>query len=424
MLDFDRFEVLTFDCYGTLIDWEAGIWDALRPVFSRHGATLSREGALELFGALEAEWERPPYRDYKTVLRGVLEGMGHRLGFAATEAECQGFARSVADWPAFPDSAPALAAVHGRYRLAIVSNVDDDLFVASARRLGVAFDWVITAEQARSYKPSPDNFLLAIERIGLPRERILHVAQSLYHDVAPARALGLATVWVNRRHGRAGSGATPVARAEPDLTVPDLRALAGAMGLMWDRAPGAACVGNRTRYRWAAQGKRRAKSGGKVDRADPKREMLRHTVATLAYRGGKTLRAAPEAFASFRASSTTRTPLEIVAHIGDLLSWALSIAEGKEAWPPAKGEPWEEAVARFYRALAKLDEFLASGGALACPAEKLFQGPVADALTHVGQLAMLRRMAGAPVRGENYYRANIETGRTGPDQPPAVREFD
>ena len=232
MLDFDRFEVLTFDCYGTLIDWEAGIWDALRPVFSTHGATITREHALELFGALEAEAERPPYRDYKTVLRCVLEGMGRRLGFAASEAERQGFARSVADWRAFPDSAPALEALHRRYRLAIVSNVDDDLFAASARRLGVAFDWVVTAEQARSYKPSPDNFLMAIERIGLPRERILHVAQSLYHDIAPARALGLSTVWVKRRYGRKGSGATPVARAEPDHTVPDLRTLARTMGLM------------------------------------------------------------------------------------------------------------------------------------------------------------------------------------------------
>ncbi len=201
-------------------------------MFSRHGATLAREDALERFGALEAELERPPYREYKTVLRGVLEGMGRQLGFAASAAECLAFARSVADWPAFPDSAPALEALHRRYRLAIVSNVDDDLFAASARRLGVAFDWVVTAQQARSYKPSPANFLLAIERIGLPRERILHVAQSLYHDVAPARALGLATVWVNRRHDRPGSGATPAARAEPDFTVPDLGTLARAMGLM------------------------------------------------------------------------------------------------------------------------------------------------------------------------------------------------
>ena len=232
MLDFDRYQVLTFDCYGTLIDWEAGIWDALRPVFLRHGAAIPREDALEMFGALEAEAERPPYRDYKTVLRGVLEDIGHRVGFAPSEAELEGFARSVGEWPAFPDSASVLKALGQRYRLAVVSNVDDDLFAASARRLGVAFDWVITAEQARSYKPSPGNFLLAIERIGLPRDRILHVAQSLYHDIAPASALGLSTVWVNRRRGQPGPGATPAAQANPDLEVPDLRTLADAMGLM------------------------------------------------------------------------------------------------------------------------------------------------------------------------------------------------
>jgi len=144
---------------------------------------------------------------------------GERVRFAAR------------DWPAFPDSAQALAALQRRYRLAIVSNVDDDLFAASARRLGVAFDWIVTAEQVRSYKPAPAHFLRAIERIGLPRDSLLHVAQSLYHDVAPARSLGLSTVWVNRRLGKAGSGATPAAQAEPDFTVPDLRALASAMGL-------------------------------------------------------------------------------------------------------------------------------------------------------------------------------------------------
>ena len=156
----------------------------------------------------------------------------------------------------------------------------------------------------------------------------------------------------------------------------------------------------------------------------PKREMLRHTVATLAYRGGKTLRAAPEQFASFRASTTSRTPLEILGHIGDLLQWALSLAKGREAWPNGKLGEWGTEVQRFFAGLASLDEFLASGEELACPAERLFQGPIADALTHVGQIAMLRRMAGTPIRGENYFRAHIEMGRVGPEQAPAVREFD
>jgi 2-haloacid dehalogenase len=229
-LDFGRFEALTFDCYGTLIDWEAGIWDALAPVFRRHGAAIARERALELYGALEAEAEQPPHRSYRAVLSAVLEGMGGRLGFAASDAECRAFAASVGDWRAFPDSAPALSALGRRYRLAMISNVDDDLFAASAAKLGVAFDPIVTAAQARTYKPAPEIFRLALERIGLPRERILHVAQSLYHDIGPARSLGLSTVWVNRRRGQAGSGATPAAAAEPDLEVPDLATLARAAG--------------------------------------------------------------------------------------------------------------------------------------------------------------------------------------------------
>jgi 2-haloacid dehalogenase len=231
MLDFDRFQALTFDCYGTLIDWETGIWEALRPVLRRHHVSVARESALEMFGALEAEAERMPYRDYKSVLREVLQGFGRRAGFEPSDAECEAFSRSVGDWPAFPDSAAALRALHQRFQLAIVSNVDDDLFAATAPRLGETFDWVVTAEQARSYKPAHENFRLALRRMNLPRERVLHVAQSLYHDIAPANALGLATVWVNRRRGRHGLGATPAAIATPDLEVPDLQSLASAAGV-------------------------------------------------------------------------------------------------------------------------------------------------------------------------------------------------
>jgi len=157
---------------------------------------------------------------------------------------------------------------------------------------------------------------------------------------------------------------------------------------------------------------------------DPKRELLRHTVATLAYRCGKTLRGAPENFADFRVADKTRTPSQILAHIGDLLDWVLSQAKGNEEWHNAKPLPWNEEVARFFAALEALDAYLASDAPLAAPAEKLFQGAIADALTHTGQLAMLRRLAGAPVKGENYHRAHITAGRVGPDQPAAVREFD
>jgi hypothetical protein len=156
----------------------------------------------------------------------------------------------------------------------------------------------------------------------------------------------------------------------------------------------------------------------------PKREFLRHTLATLVYRGGKTLRGAPEGFAIFRAGERTRTPVEILAHIGDLFDWALSLADGKHLWRDSQPLPWDREIERFYAALAAFDARLASDEPLGFPAEKLFQGPVADALTHFGQIAMLRRMAGAPVRGENYFRAGIEAGRVGPGQAEPVREFD
>ncbi|MDR3717191.1 MAG: hypothetical protein P4K98_00215 [Bryobacteraceae bacterium] len=157
---------------------------------------------------------------------------------------------------------------------------------------------------------------------------------------------------------------------------------------------------------------------------DPSVSFFRHTLATLAYRGGKTLRGAPESFASFRASESTRTPAEILAHIGDLLDWALSIADGRQTWHDSVPLAWPEEVARFFAALGRLDARLASGEPLKTTAERLFQGPVADAFTHVGQIAMLRRMAGAPMRGENYFKAEIVAGRVGPEQAQPRREFD
>lgn len=157
---------------------------------------------------------------------------------------------------------------------------------------------------------------------------------------------------------------------------------------------------------------------------DPKREMLRHTVATLAYRGGKAIRDAPDSFANFRASETSRTPAEILAHIGDLLDWVLTMAKGAEAWSNSAPQPWADDVARFHASLARFDEYLASGEDLACSCERLFQGAIADALTHVGQLTMLRRIAGAPMRSENYSKADIQSGRVGAEQTAPRREFD
>jgi len=157
--------------------------------------------------------------------------------------------------------------------------------------------------------------------------------------------------------------------------------------------------------------------------ADAKRELLRHTLATVAYRGGKAVRQAPQGFAEFQAGEGVRTPRQILAHVGDLFDWALSIAVGQQKWHNSKPLPWEQEVERFFAALKKFDEFLASSEPLQAPHEKLFQGPIADALTHVGQIAMLRRLASAPVKGESYYAAEIETGRVGADQAAPKREF-
>lgn len=160
-----------------------------------------------------------------------------------------------------------------------------------------------------------------------------------------------------------------------------------------------------------------------LSNSDPKRELIRHTVATLAYRGGKAVRNAPPGFADFRAAEDLRTPGQILSHIGDLIDWALSIAKGKEAWSDAKPRSWDQEVERFFAALQKFDAFLASSEPLHAPPERLFQGPIADALTHVGQIAMLRRMAGAPIKGENYSVAEIAAGRVGADQKTPKREF-
>jgi hypothetical protein len=158
--------------------------------------------------------------------------------------------------------------------------------------------------------------------------------------------------------------------------------------------------------------------------ADDKREFLRHTVATLAYRGGKAISNAPLDFKDFRVAADSRTPGEILAHVGDLLDWALSIAVGKQTWHNSTPLPWEDESARFFAALQAFDSYLASDQELYAPVEKLFQAPIADALTHVGQIAMLRRVAGGPIRGENYFKAEIESGRVGADQSSRRTEFD
>ncbi|MCU0484413.1 MAG: haloacid dehalogenase [Chloroflexi bacterium] len=201
-VDFSRFEVLTFDCYGTLIDWEAGIAGGLRAVLGPRGIAVGDEDLLERYARHEAAVEAGPYTPYREVLARSLRRVCAELGVEPTVAEAAAFAGSVGDWPAFPDSPGALARLASRYRLAVITNCDDDLFAASNRRLGVTFDWVITAQQ------------------------VGHVAQSLFHDHVPAKRLGMTTAWIDRRHDRPGSGATPPASAMPDLVAPDMATFA------------------------------------------------------------------------------------------------------------------------------------------------------------------------------------------------------
>ncbi len=238
-IDVRDYDALTFDCYGTLIDWETGLLAALRPVLAAHepsseagreeGATeIGGDTLLEAYARHEAALEAGPYLTYREVLGRALRGVCADLGITPADDEVAAFADSVGDWPAFPDSGDALSRLATSYKLAVITNCDDDLFARSAARLGVTFDWVITAQQARSYKPSSRNFELALNTIDVPRERILHVAQSVFHDHVTAKKLGMASVWIDRRAGRVGSGATPPAQAVPDLTFPDMASFAAA----------------------------------------------------------------------------------------------------------------------------------------------------------------------------------------------------
>ena len=230
MLDFERYEVMTFDCYGTLIDWEPGIIDAVNGILRAHGLELSGEKILKIYAALESRAEAREFKNYKSVLRAVVEGMAIILKFEPSEEELGRLHESLKQWEPFPDTVEALKALGRRFKLAVISNVDDDLFAFTNERLGIDFDWVVTSEQVRAYKPSLQNFRDALEKIGVRRDGVVHVAESLYHDIAPAKELGLTTVWINRRGGYEGNGATPRAYAEPDLEVPDLSALVELIG--------------------------------------------------------------------------------------------------------------------------------------------------------------------------------------------------
>jgi 2-haloacid dehalogenase len=226
VLDFSQYQVVTFDCYGTLIDWETGIFSALHPILAAHGKSIADADLLKLYAELESEAEQGEFRSYREVLQSVVRGYGERLGFKPTEAQERSLPDSLANWLPFPDTVTALRKLKARYQLAVISNVDDDLFAATARRLEVPFDHVITAQQARAYKPSLRIFNLSQQRIGVTPAHWLHAAQSVYHDVIPARSLGIATVWVNRPSPRPGAGAAKAVAGVPDLEVPDVKTLA------------------------------------------------------------------------------------------------------------------------------------------------------------------------------------------------------
>jgi len=233
-MDFSRFSTISFDCYGTLIDWEAGILPALRTVLGNHGQSLPDAEILELYGEFEAQAESGPYQSYKDVLQSVVRAFAGRFHFEASASEIQSLHESVRAWPPFPDTVRALRELHKRYKLVIISNIDDDLFADTRKHLGVEFDGVITAEQARSYKPSVNNFQMALRTFALTPDRLLHAGQSVYHDVVPARSLGISTVWVNRKSARPGIGAVRASAAQtsdqrPDMEVPDLASLAAAV---------------------------------------------------------------------------------------------------------------------------------------------------------------------------------------------------
>jgi 2-haloacid dehalogenase len=223
-LDFDQFSIVTFDCYGTLINWEVGILGALQPILKKHGRNLSDTGVLELYSGFEPQIQSSGYMPYRQVLAEIVRKFGAKLVFTPTQKEIDSLAESIRDWPPFPDTTAGLRKLKSKYKLAIISNIDDDLLALSLRLMGVPFDHIITAQQAKSYKPSFNNFNLALKKIGLPKEKILHAAESLYHDIAPTNELGIANVWVNRRGGR--PGATKDVAAKPGLEVSDLKTLA------------------------------------------------------------------------------------------------------------------------------------------------------------------------------------------------------
>jgi 2-haloacid dehalogenase len=224
-LDFSRFTTISFDCYGTLIDWEAGLLPRLRELLSIHGKSMPDSNILALYGEFEADAEKGEYQSYRAVLQSVVQKFGDHCGFRASPGELRSVYESIPSWKPFPDTVSALQELCQRYRLAVISNIDTDLFEETRKHLGVEFEAVITAQQAHSYKPALKNFQLAMQALGVEAGALLHAGQSIYHDVIPAQSLGISSVWVNRRSARPGVGAVRSAVGRPDLEVTDLATL-------------------------------------------------------------------------------------------------------------------------------------------------------------------------------------------------------
>jgi 2-haloacid dehalogenase len=220
MLNFNQFKVLTFDCYGTLIDWESGILSTLRPILSRYCKDIDDTQIIKLYDEFERKIQSEnEYLNYKEVLKRVIQQFGNKFEFNPSYSELNCLTDSLGSWKAFPDTIQALKELKEKYKIVIISNIDDDLFALTEKHLQIKFDWIITAEQVKSYKPSLKNFEYAIEKINVSPDQILHIAQSVYHDIIPTNSLDLSNVWVNRKN------ISKFEKSPADLEVPDLKTL-------------------------------------------------------------------------------------------------------------------------------------------------------------------------------------------------------
>lgn len=225
-MDFNKFNLISFDCYGTLIDWKKSLMDILTPFIQRHELDLSKDQLFDLFFRADQKTISADYKPYRDVLITIMDEMGKELNINLKQAERTCLVDRFGDWTAFPDTSDALQELQKKYKLAIISNVDDELFDVTKRCLGVHFDFIITAKQAGSYKPSKNNFIKALEKFELPSENVLHVAQSIYHDIIPTNELGWKNVWVNRYNEPERKDPAEF----PDLEVPDLASLVRIIG--------------------------------------------------------------------------------------------------------------------------------------------------------------------------------------------------